>query len=42
MNSLQHLLPLSPFPDLRSSIKVFKAKRPLPAIVKSEKDKNLK
>jgi len=42
MNSLQHSLPLSPFPELRSSFTIFKAKRPLPALVKSEKNENVK
>jgi len=42
MNSLQHSLPLSIFPDLRTSIKIFKAKRPLPALARSEKNKNVK
>jgi hypothetical protein len=42
MNSLQQSLPLSPFPDLRSSIKIFKARRPLPALARSKKHKNIK
>jgi len=42
MNSLQHSLPLSPVPELRSSVTIFKAKRPLPALVKSEKNENAK
>jgi hypothetical protein len=43
MNSLQLSVSLSPFPDLRSCIKIVKAKRPLPAAAtKKEKNKNVK
>jgi hypothetical protein len=42
MNSLRRSVPLSPFHDLRRSIKIFKAKRPLPAVTNNEKNKNVK